>query len=156
MYGGSGKAVGDAVTHDPATKKMQDASGNKLPGAIAETSDSIMSAGNVVRPQHYSTFHTALSQITHETEWAPRAAAAQAGRARGCSRAGSRARAVSEPLIELEIGPGAPEERQGLRVLDDGRLEYRGDVEVDLDAGGQAELRRVPLEWRPQWTYTEP
>ena len=70
MYGGSGKAVGDAVTHDPATKKMQDAGGNKLPGAIAETSDSIMSAGNVVRPQHYSTFHTALSQITHETEWA--------------------------------------------------------------------------------------
>ena len=70
MYGGSGKAVGDAVTHDAATKKMQDAGGNKLPGAIAETSDSIMSAGNVVRPQHYSTFHAALSQITHETAWA--------------------------------------------------------------------------------------
>jgi outer membrane protein OmpA-like peptidoglycan-associated protein len=70
MYGGSGKAVGDAVTHDPATKAMQDASGNKLPGAIAETSDSIMSAGNVVRPQHYSTFHAALSTITKETAWA--------------------------------------------------------------------------------------
>jgi outer membrane protein OmpA-like peptidoglycan-associated protein len=70
MYGGSGKAVGDAVGHDPATKKMQDAGGNKLPGAIAETSDSIMSAGNVVRPQHYSTFHAALSQISHQTEWA--------------------------------------------------------------------------------------
>ena len=51
-------------------------------------------------------------------------------------------RAVSEPLLELEIGPGAPEERQGLRVLDDGRLEYRGHVDVDLDAGGQAELAR--------------
>jgi hypothetical protein len=37
---------------------------------IAETSDSIMSAGNVVRPQHFSTFHTALPQITHETAWA--------------------------------------------------------------------------------------
>jgi outer membrane protein OmpA-like peptidoglycan-associated protein len=70
LYGGSGKAVGDAVTHDATTKKMQDASGNKLPGAIAETSDSIMSAGNVVRPQHYSTFHAALCQITRETEWA--------------------------------------------------------------------------------------
>jgi len=62
--------VGDAVTHDPATKAMQDASGNKLPGAIAETSDSIMSAGNVVRPQHYSTFHAALSTITKEAAWA--------------------------------------------------------------------------------------
>jgi len=70
LYGGSGKAVGDPVTHDETTKKMQDASGNKLPGAIAENSDSIMSAGNVVRPQHYSTFHAALCTITHETEWA--------------------------------------------------------------------------------------
>ena len=29
-----------------------------------------MSAGNVVRPQHYSTFHAALCQVTRETEWA--------------------------------------------------------------------------------------
>ncbi|MBA3429133.1 MAG: hypothetical protein H0U07_11280 [Actinobacteria bacterium] len=70
MYGGSGKAVGDAVTHDASTKKMQDAGGNKLPGAIAETSDSIMSAGNVVRPQHYSTFHAALCSVSKETAWA--------------------------------------------------------------------------------------
>jgi outer membrane protein OmpA-like peptidoglycan-associated protein len=79
MYGGSGKAVGDAVTHDATTKKMQDAGGAKLPGAIAETTDSIMSAGNVVRPQHYSTFHAALSQITHETEWALGPPAAKPG-----------------------------------------------------------------------------
>ena len=70
MYGGSGKAVGDAVTHDASAKKMQDAGGNKLPGAIAETSDSIMSAGNVVRPQHYSTFHAALCSVSKETAWA--------------------------------------------------------------------------------------
>lgn len=70
LYGGSGKAVGDAVGHDEQTKKMQDAGGNKLPGAISETSDSIMSAGNVIRPQHYSTFHAALSSVTHETAWA--------------------------------------------------------------------------------------
>jgi len=63
---------------------------------------------------------------------------------------------VSEPLVELEIGPGPPERRQGLRVLDDGRLEYRGDVAVDVDAGGHADLRSVPLEWRLQWTYTGP
>jgi hypothetical protein len=63
---------------------------------------------------------------------------------------------VSEPLVELEIGPGPPERRQGLRVLDDGRLEYRGDVDVGIDAAGHAELRTVPLEWRWQWTYTEP
>ncbi|MBA3429132.1 MAG: hypothetical protein H0U07_11275, partial [Actinobacteria bacterium] len=62
---------------------------------------------------------------------------------------------MSEPLVSLEIGPGEPAERKGLRVLDDGRLEYRGDVEVDLDAHGQAELRSVPLQWRLQWTYTE-
>ena len=39
-------------------------------------------------------------------------------------------------------------------MLDDGRVEYRGNVEVDLDAAGHAELRAVPLEWRLQWTYT--
>jgi hypothetical protein len=61
---------------------------------------------------------------------------------------------MSKPLIELEIGPGPSEARQGLRVLDDGRLEYRGDVEVDVGARGRAELRSVPLEWRVQWTYT--
>jgi hypothetical protein len=63
---------------------------------------------------------------------------------------------VSAPLLELEIGPGPPERRQGLRVLDDGRLEYRGDVDVGVNAEGGAELHSVPLEWRLQWTYTAP
>ena len=63
------------------------------------------------------------------------------------------ARAVSEPLLELEFGGG----EQGLRVLDDGRLEYRGDVDVDVGADGRAcSCGRVPLAWREQWTYTEP
>jgi hypothetical protein len=60
---------------------------------------------------------------------------------------------VSEPLLELEVGPGPPDQRQGLRVLDDGRVEYRGDVEVTVGARGQAELHQVPLAWRPQWVY---
>jgi len=60
---------------------------------------------------------------------------------------------VSEPLLELEIGPGPPDERQGLRVLDDGRVEYRGDVDVSVGARGRAELHPVPLAWREQWTY---
>lgn len=59
---------------------------------------------------------------------------------------------MSEPLLELEFGGG----EQGLRVLDDGRLEYRGDVDVDVGADGRASLRPVPLAWREQWTYTEP
>jgi outer membrane protein OmpA-like peptidoglycan-associated protein len=70
MYGGSGAAVGDAASHDAQTREMQDDSGTHLPGAIHEETDSIMSAGNVVRPQHYSTFHAALCDITNESEWA--------------------------------------------------------------------------------------
>ena len=60
---------------------------------------------------------------------------------------------MSEPLLELEIGPGPPDGRQGLRVLEDGRVEYRGDVDVTVGARGQAELTPVPLAWRHQWTY---
>ena len=60
---------------------------------------------------------------------------------------------MSEPLLELEIGPGPPGERQGLRVLEDGTVEYRGDVEVTVGARGQAEVHPAPLAWRRQWTY---
>lgn len=70
LYGGSGAAVGDVEGHDPQTREMQDDSGEHLKGAIHEETDSIMSAGNVVRPQHYSTFHSALCDITNESEWA--------------------------------------------------------------------------------------
>ena len=29
----------------------------RLPGAIGEVNDNIMSGGNTIRPQHYATFH---------------------------------------------------------------------------------------------------
>jgi outer membrane protein OmpA-like peptidoglycan-associated protein len=70
LYGGSGAAVGDPTTHDAATKAMQDEHGAALKGAIHEETDSIMSAGNVIRPQHYSMFHKALTDITSQSPWA--------------------------------------------------------------------------------------
>ena len=66
----SAPAPGASVTHDPLVKNMEDASGNKLPGAVAENTDSIMSGGNVIRPQHYATFHKALEDTTNEKPWA--------------------------------------------------------------------------------------
>lgn len=60
---------------------------------------------------------------------------------------------MTEPLLQLEVGPGPPDQRQGLRVLEDGTVEYRGDVDVTVGARGQAELHPVPLAWRRQWTY---
>ena len=39
-------------------------------GAVCEPTDSIMSVGDVVRPQHYSTFHAALTDITDQEPWA--------------------------------------------------------------------------------------
>jgi outer membrane protein OmpA-like peptidoglycan-associated protein len=68
--GGTGQPVGTAASHDAATKEMTNASGGNLPGAIHENSDSIMSLGSVVRPQHYSTFHRALEEITAQNPWA--------------------------------------------------------------------------------------
>ena len=38
--------------------------------AVCEPTDSIMSVGDVVRPQHYSTFHAALTDITDQEPWA--------------------------------------------------------------------------------------
>ena len=52
-------------------KKMVDAGGTPLKGAVCEPTDSIMSVGDVVRPQHYATFHAALTKITAPQEpWA--------------------------------------------------------------------------------------
>jgi outer membrane protein OmpA-like peptidoglycan-associated protein len=67
---GTGSATGSRADHDPQTKAMTDAAGAHLPGAINENNDNIMSLGNAVQPQHYSTFHTALTQITAIDEWA--------------------------------------------------------------------------------------
>ena len=62
--------MGDTATHDPLVKKMVDAGGQPLAGAVCEPTDSIMSVGDVVRPQHYSTFHAALTDITDQEPWA--------------------------------------------------------------------------------------
>jgi hypothetical protein len=66
----SGLSVGQATAHNPQVQNMQDDSGAKLPGAIGEVNDNIMSGGNKIRPQHYATFHNALVQLTTEPNWA--------------------------------------------------------------------------------------
>ena len=69
-FGAGRPAPGTPVGHDPATRAMTDATGGNLPGAVVENNNNIMSVGNVVRPQHYSTFHEALRAITGIEEWA--------------------------------------------------------------------------------------
>lgn len=63
-FGGSGTGgtIGDPVAHDAMAKAM----GSEVRGAVTENTDSIMSLGNTVRPQHYATFHHALQEITGE------------------------------------------------------------------------------------------
>ena len=56
--------MGDDATHDNLVKHMVDAGGTRSAGAVCEPTDSIMSVGDVVTPQHYATFHAALTQIT--------------------------------------------------------------------------------------------
>ena len=41
-----------------------------LPGAVSENTDSIMSVGAAVKPQHYATFLEALKHISGMQEWA--------------------------------------------------------------------------------------
>ncbi|MDX6631308.1 MAG: hypothetical protein QOH00_3554 [Gaiellales bacterium] len=67
---GTGSATGSRADHDAQAKAMTDDSGAALPGAVNENSDNVMSLGSTVRPQHYSTFHAALVQITSIPEWA--------------------------------------------------------------------------------------
>ena len=62
--------MGDDATHDKLVKQMVDAGGTPLAGAVCEPTDSIMSVGNVVRPQHYATFHASLTEITGQNPWA--------------------------------------------------------------------------------------
>jgi outer membrane protein OmpA-like peptidoglycan-associated protein len=70
--GFGGPAAGTRAGHDTLVKNMTDESGSRLPGAIRENTDSIMSVGNVVRPQHYATFDKALKQVTGVNEWSIR------------------------------------------------------------------------------------
>jgi hypothetical protein len=62
-FGGTGQAPGSAVDG-------QLGSTQGLPGAVSENTDSIMSVGNAVKPQHYATFLEALKHITAMDEWA--------------------------------------------------------------------------------------
>ncbi len=69
---GTGAVAGTAAGHDALAGGMTDESGANLPGAIHENTDSIMSLGNTVRPQHYATFHKALKQVTGINDWSIR------------------------------------------------------------------------------------
>lgn len=60
---GTGNPTGTQVGHDGL------ATGIGAPNATAENNDGIMSLGNNVRAQHYSTFGNALQQITNVPEW---------------------------------------------------------------------------------------
>src|SRR4051812_713098 len=57
--------IGDPVAHTPLAAAM----GNGVPPAVSENNDNIMSTGNVVRPQHYSTFFEALTNVTAPQAW---------------------------------------------------------------------------------------
>jgi hypothetical protein len=62
-FSGTGVALGTPT--DPGLGIAQG-----LPGAVAENTDSIMSVGNAVKPQHYATFLEALKHITGMSDWA--------------------------------------------------------------------------------------
>lgn len=72
LTGTPGSAGGTTAGHDTLVKEMTDESGRALPGAIHENTDSIMSMGNVVRPQHYATFSKALKDVTGNNDWSIR------------------------------------------------------------------------------------
>jgi outer membrane protein OmpA-like peptidoglycan-associated protein len=56
---GTPGAIGAPVAHSALSAAM----GGGVQAAVAENNDNIMSVGNVVRPQHYSTFLEALNQV---------------------------------------------------------------------------------------------
>ena len=57
--GGTGGVTGQPADHDAIAKAM----GGGVQGAVYENNDNIMSLGNAVRPQHYSTFMEAMNLI---------------------------------------------------------------------------------------------
>lgn len=58
---GTGNPVGTPVSHSDVNNRAGDV---EIDGAVSENNDNIMSLGNAVRPQHYSTFHNALEIVT--------------------------------------------------------------------------------------------
>lgn len=63
MITGTGGDVGDPTQHNTLSQNMG------LGGSVAENNDNIMSLGNTIRPQHYSTFMEALRTVTSLSEW---------------------------------------------------------------------------------------
>jgi len=63
MISGTGAAAGGETSHDGLAKDMG------LNGAVFENNDGIMSLGTIVKPQHYVTFHWALTELTG-IDWA--------------------------------------------------------------------------------------
>ena len=61
-FSGTGSPLGTQV--DPGLGQAQG-----LPAAVAENTDSIMSVGNAVKPQHYATFLEALKKVTAMNDW---------------------------------------------------------------------------------------
>ncbi|HWK27739.1 MAG TPA: hypothetical protein VNS09_14320 [Solirubrobacter sp.] len=61
-FSGTGGALGTPVDGDLGPAQ-------NLPGAVHENSDSIMSVGDAVRPQHYATFLEALKAVTGTGAW---------------------------------------------------------------------------------------
>jgi hypothetical protein len=62
---GTGGAIGDPTGHAALAQAM----GGGVQPAVYENNDNIMSVGNVVRPQHYATFHEALTNVTAPHSW---------------------------------------------------------------------------------------
>jgi outer membrane protein OmpA-like peptidoglycan-associated protein len=67
---GTGAQTGQAAAHDGLTKQMQDQQGHHLPGAIFENNAGIMSGGDQVLAEDYSTFAEALRKVSGVHEWA--------------------------------------------------------------------------------------
>ncbi len=67
---GTGAQTGQAADHDGLTRNMLDENGTALSGSIYENNDGIMSGGNKVNAEHYSTFDAALRSLTSVSEWA--------------------------------------------------------------------------------------
>jgi hypothetical protein len=56
---GTPGVIGEPTDHTPLSTAM----GGGVPGAVVENNDNIMSVGNVIRPQHYSTFLEGLNRV---------------------------------------------------------------------------------------------
>jgi hypothetical protein len=63
--GTAGDALATGAPVDPGLAAAQG-----LPGAVRERSDSIMSVGDAVKPQHYATFLAGLKLVTGMEDWA--------------------------------------------------------------------------------------